>query len=56
MEQGGGRDDGKTGEGVPGFTVLVRVLYSARLGPCMVCRERDTHENQIEFFTVFFYF
>jgi len=43
MEHGADRDGGKAGKGAPGFTVV----YFARLGPCMVCRERDTHENQI---------
>ena len=46
MEGSADRDDGKTREGVPGFTVV----YFVRLGPCMVCREKGTHENQIDFF------
>lgn len=49
MEGSADRDDGKTREGVPGFTVV----YFVRLGPCMVCREKGTHENQIEFFFFF---
>ena len=49
MEHGADRDGGKAGKGAPGFTVV----YFARLGPCMVCRERDTHENQIGGFILF---